>query len=170
LFHRAARIATLVWLGAGLMLSFLVGPAIFSEGVTAAIGRRAAGAVAQAVLHRYFLTQIGFAAFVCVAAFVADASTFKRPRVARIMTGTLLAMALIASLWFEPMVKGLADLKYSETATPAAREHATHAFGLWHGISQAANLLTILLLAAHAAHGRASTDGPRAISPSLRRL
>lgn len=156
---------SLLWLGAGLLLTFGVGPAIFSPPVVAEVGRRHAGVVAQAVLHRYFTAQWVAALIACMAAFLGAVEGWRWPRLARPLAALLLAVATVTLFWVEPRMLQLNARRYNEAIPLSEREDAAAEFRRSHGMSQAANLLLLLGVALHAAQQRrrgagGEEDGP----------
>jgi len=134
-----------VWFGASVFFTFGVGPAFFSADMKALLGEQAypvySGAVALIVIERFFLLQNICGAVALVHLF-AEWLYAGRPlsRLNLGLLGVLFALGLLGGLGLQPHMKALHRVKYAVQSTAAERETAAHAFRLWHGVSQAANL------------------------------
>lgn len=166
-----------VWFGAALFFTIAVGPAFFSDEMLAIFGsaqapysRAWAGLVAMVVLKRYFLWH-----YVCAAIglvhLLAEAAYLGRP-LARWRTGLLLGIAVLGlsgGLWMQPKLKELHTAKYNPQLKAEERAQAGVSFAVWHGVSQATNLLMTAGLLAFlwlsASHN--SSEQRRPVSPFL---
>ncbi len=140
-----------IWFGAAVFFTFGIGPAVFSPDMRQVLGAANfpyfSGAIAQLLISRYFDLQIVCALIAVFHAF-AEWLYLNRP-LHRFWTGLLaglLAASLLGALVLQPHMKKLHRLKYSPAATPAQRVSSTSAFKVWHGTSQAANLLVLASL------------------------
>ena len=143
-----------VWFGAAIFFTFAVGPGIFSDEMRSVLGADPstfnfyAGGVALVVIKRYFILQ-----YVCgtlaVLHLLAERLYLGR-KTHRYMLGLLIfifGLGLIGGFGLQPRMKSLRQTMYSSTATPQQKDAAHHAFGIWHGVSMAGNLLIIAGLA-----------------------
>ena len=129
--------------GGGVFLTAIVGPTVFSKGLSEVITRQQAGAVAQAILARYFVLQGVLAAIVFLGSFRARDWGWKRPAVALPLSAMLLALVLGSGLMLQPRMREWNEIRYSPTRTPSEQEEARVRFGRWHGIAQVGNLLIL---------------------------
>ena len=142
-----------LWFGAGVFFTFAVGPAFFSPPMRELLGPAGfqyyAGGVAMIVLQRYFILQ-----YVCgtLALLLLGAEAMhlgRRPaRRPTALVAALLLLGLAGGLLLQPHMAELRHTMYT-AAAPADREQAKHKFGLWHGLSQAGNLLVLAGLLTH---------------------
>jgi len=138
-----------IWFGAAVFFTFGIGPAVFSPDMRQVLGAANfpyfSGAIAQVLISRYFDLQIVCARVAVFHAFV-EWLYLSRPW-HRFWTGLLaglLAASLLGALGFQPQMKKLHRLKYSPAATPVQRVSSASAFKVWHGASQAVNLLVLV--------------------------
>ena len=107
------------------------------------------GGVAQILFRRYFVVQ-----YVCGAVamlhLLAEKLYLGRalPRFGSALVLGMLGFGLIGGLWLEPRMEGLRQTRYFGQ-TQEQKETARHSFGLWHGLSQVANLFVISGLLVH---------------------
>lgn len=141
-----------VWLGAAVFFTLGAAPAFFSADVQAVpVHKFYVGVIAQFVLERYFYLQqvCGVIAVVhLVAEWFYLGRALQRLNVA--LLGALLLMGFLGGLWLQPKLQKLHLLKYSMNAqyrpvpvAPAERLAAQKAFGRWHGVSMALNLVVL---------------------------
>jgi hypothetical protein len=140
-----------IWFGTALFFTFAVGPVFFGDAVLNIFGGRQApyskayaGLVAVVVMKRYFiwLQVCGLIAVLQGAAEAAyQGQSWKQFR--NFLAVGLLGVSLLGGLWLEPTLEKLQAAKYNQRATPQQRELAGQSFGVWHGISQGVNLLTL---------------------------
>lgn len=131
-----------VWLGSAIFLTFAAGPTFFSPEMLSVMPRYHAGRAAQIVLSRYFTLQLVCAA---IAVLQLAAAWFYAGRApSRWQSGllaTLLGLTLLGGFWMQPKLKGLHTVMYAPNTTEAEKAEAKRHFGMWHGVSQSANLL-----------------------------
>lgn len=132
-----------LWLGAGVFLTFGVGPAIFSQGVGELVTRQQAGAVAQAILVRYFAAQLLWAGVAVIASCRAVSWGWRYPRIALPNGLGLMALVLVANFWLQPRLHELNQRRYTPSLAAEERESVGRQFGKLHGLSQIGNLLVL---------------------------
>jgi hypothetical protein len=71
------------------------------------------------------------------------------PRVGTGIVLGALVIALVGGLGVQPRLKAFRQTMYSAKATPEEKARATRSFNLWHGGSEAANLVVLCGLLAH---------------------
>jgi hypothetical protein len=130
-----------VWCGSAIFLTVGL-PAIFSPELKEKLSAPGVGFVAEAVVGRFFVLQYWCGA-IALAHLAAEWLYAGRAPVRwnlGLVTG-LLALALAGGLWAQPKMQSLHREKYFG---PAARQaEAGRAFALWHGASEAVNVLVI---------------------------
>ena len=155
-----ARVIPATWLGAGLAVSFVAIPVVFSPAVKAMLPPESVGKVAQEILGHYFLVQLGLWV-VGVAVRTAAGWPWRRYEA---LAWTLLGVgSVVAALWLHPKLRELHRIKYDPAQSGSVHEAAAAEFRTWHGISQGGNLLLLLTLGGLVAAGlgRPATDsGP----------
>jgi acyl-phosphate glycerol 3-phosphate acyltransferase len=123
-----------LWVGGGVMFSFIVAPTVF-----ATFDSAQAGNIVSPIFRPYFALQ-GVCGLIAVATAAAWAN---RGRLHRIRFAVIaLAVALVLAGW--PLVGKVAELRIARETSEAARA----AFGRWHGISLSLNLATLILATA----------------------
>ena len=163
-----------VWFGGSLFFTFFVAPAFFTEPVTRLLLPPYNGEVAQMVLVRFYwfhyicaifaLAHLGFD-------WVYTGKVMQRRNLAAVLG--VFILALLAGEWMHPKLEQLYRIKYSESyspemfkqakinVTPELKKQATHSFSLWHGISQTANVLILLVLWFYLWQMMHPKEGPR---------
>ena len=148
-FHRMwPRLSLLVfslWLGTGIGVAFVAIPVVFGAPIKNTLPPGEAGRVAQAILLRLFQWQVGFAG---LAGLLYGIERLRDPASAGRLRAWLLpplcAMALVALAWVHPMLARIHAERYQlGTPEPRRRELAAR-FGVWHGASQAGNLMILV--------------------------
>lgn len=141
-----------VWLGAVLFFTFAVGPAFFGASMLDIFGgeespgsRYYAGLAAMVVLKRYFIW-LYVCGGIAVLHAVIESAYHGQPlkQMKTVLAVVLLAMSLVGGAMIQPKLRDLQGTKYDARATPVQREAASRSFAVWHGISQAINLLMAL--------------------------
>ena len=141
-----------IWLGAAIFFTLGVAPVFFTEELRQLLhGPFWPGVIAQMVLERYFHLQ-----YVCgVIALVHQVAEwlYLGRALRRLTLGLLvgvMCLSFLGGLWLQPKLHRLfltkygASAQYQPATVPAEeRAQATRLFGLWHGISQAVNLLVL---------------------------
>lgn len=145
------------WLGASIFFSFVIGPAFFSEKCLAIFGgpqnagvaRFYVGSIAQVVLERYFLMQQVCGGLALVHLFVSWVYT-GRPlqRGIIILVASAFLIGCLGGFWVQPKLHELHRTMYglNGRVTVAQAEKARKSFGVWHGFSQAINLVSLLTI------------------------
>ena len=137
-----------IWFGAGIFFTFFGGPAIFSAEMQRLLSPKFypyfSGEIAQIIIGRYFRLQI-ICGIIAVVHLVAEQLYFGRAPQKRWLSllMALLALSLIGGCWLQPKLKDWHKLRYDANTAPQTRETATRSFQMWHGVSQAANLLML---------------------------
>lgn len=132
-----------VWLGSAVFVTVGL-PVVFSPEVGRFVQRPLVGIVAENILARYTVVQYwcaGIALIHLVAATVFLGRRFSRFLLSLVLA--LMAFALVSGLWLQPKMARLHYTKYWGTVT-ADRVEADRSFRMYHGGSQAANLLVII--------------------------
>ena len=157
-----------VWLGAAVCFTFVAAPAMFSAEMKEILGPQNypfySGRIAQMVVARFFVLQYVCGA-IALAHLLVEWLHLGRPLLrltAGLATG-LFALGLAGGLWLQPKLKQLHQSKYahSEPHSPAAKEQVARSFRVWHGVSQAANLLALIGLTVYVARVASPGGGPR---------
>jgi hypothetical protein len=137
-----------IWFGAGIFFTFFAGPAIFSPDMQKLLGPKFypffSGAIAQIIIARYFRLQI-ICGIIAILHLVAEQLYFGRAPQKRwlsLLVG-LLALSFLGGCWLQPRLKDWHTLRHDANTPPQTRETATHSFQVWHGVSQATNLLML---------------------------
>lgn len=104
------------------------------------------GAAAALIIKRYFILQhaCGLLALIHLVA----EWLYLGHRVPRVIFAILLAvfcLNLTGGFWLQPKMNDLHLAKYRGT-TQEARDQAAKSFGMWHGISQAGNIVILPFL------------------------
>jgi acyl phosphate:glycerol-3-phosphate acyltransferase len=127
-----------LWVGGGVMFSFVVAPSVF-----ATLEAPQAGAIVAPIFPPYFAIQ-GVCGLVAVATAASWANRGKVHRCRFVVI--CLAMILVLASW--PIARAVAELRVARySPDPAIAEAARASFGIWHGISLALNMLTLALAA-----------------------
>ena len=154
-WHVLAVVNAGVWFGAGLFLTAVVGPNFFSPAVTELVGRQNAGLIAQSVLAKYFVLQL-----VCTALALGlhwrCGSGGRWARGSRWGLVVVLGVVCAGGFWLQPKLVELNRQRYATNTPAEERTVLARQFGMWHGVSQAGNLLVLIGAFAHLlilAHG-----------------
>jgi hypothetical protein len=171
-------LALALWGGGAAFFSFLTTPRIFGylrdqlpadpppglDGLTDELGRRLAGDTVGAIFPTYFVTQIiaGILAGVTGLVFANLGRRLEKVRCG--LTIVALAIVSLHAVTVYPRSIRVLDAHYAAQEAddqPGAAE-LRKVFGMWHGVSQLLNLLTIgLVLAALVLAGVAMRDPMR---------
>jgi len=139
-----------VWLGAGIFFAAGVLPGIFSTDMRHVLGDSGypyySGAVALVLFKRFFILQ-----YVCGTIALAHLVACKLylgralPRLDTALAAGILVLGLVGGFWLQPRMESLRKTMYS-SPNLVERDTARHSFGMWHGVSEGANLLVIVAL------------------------
>jgi hypothetical protein len=141
-----------IWAGTAFFVTFVAGPAMFSQEVLGIFGgtnnsdaaRFFAGSVAQVLLSRYFMLQTVCGA-VALLLLVFDWLFWGRPIKERTLfiAGGLLVLVLLGAYGFQPKLLQLHQTMYgvSGKVTYVQAQKARQAFRIWHGLSQVLNVV-----------------------------
>jgi hypothetical protein len=144
-----------VWFGAGIFFAAVVLPAVFSQDLHRLFGEAAyryySGGVALVMFRRFFMLQ-----YVCgtlaVLLLLAERIYLGRafPRFGSALVLAILGLGLIGGFWLQPRMEQFRQTMYFGP-TQQEKDSARHSFGMWHGVSQLANLLIVGGLLVHLA-------------------
>jgi hypothetical protein len=149
-----------VWCGSAIFLTIGL-PAVFAPELKRLLTAPGVGFVAEAVVARFFILQY-CCGTIALAHLVAEWLYAGRAPL-RWNLGLvllLLALAVAGGLWAQPRMHALHLDKYFGS-TPAQQLQAGHLFALWHGASEAANVLAITGLIVYLWRVSAPSDQPR---------
>jgi len=138
-----------IWLGGAVFFTLSAGPGVFSPDMARALGesdalfKYHAGLIAQVLITRYFRFHLT-CALIAGLHLLAEWLYLGRPsrKIAGGLFATLLALTLVGGYVFQPRLTHLHQAIYSST-TRTEQDAARQSFGVWHGVSQLLNLLTI---------------------------
>jgi hypothetical protein len=141
-----------IWFGASIFFAGVVLPGIFSEDMHKVFGVAPdspfygyyPGGVAMALFRRFFVLQY-VCGLVALVHLFAEKLYLGRafPRLATAIAVGALVLSLIGGLGVQPRLREFRQTMYSSTASAEQKAAATHSFGVWHGMSEAANLLML---------------------------
>jgi hypothetical protein len=156
-----------VWFGAAAFFTFAVAPTFFTPEMKKLLGDIYGGLVAQLVLERYFMLHYwcgGVALLHLLAEWVYLGKALQRVML-WLLIG-ILGLGLLGGLWLQPKLKRLHQIKYgrSDLFTSAQKASATRSFRVWHGVSQAMNLLVLGGLVVYYWRTVHPNEGPRFVS------
>jgi hypothetical protein len=133
-----------IWLGASVFFTFFVGPAFFSEAMITLLSRPYAGAAAQIVLERYYTLHLvcGLIAF---GHLVAESLYLGRPllRWSLSLLAAILVLGFVGSMGIQPRLQRWHRVMVTASVPEEERAAAQRSFRIWHGASQALNLLAM---------------------------
>lgn len=141
-----------VWLGAAVFFTFAVGPAFFTDQAKEVFhGLFWPGVMAQFVIGRYFYLQ-QICGVIALVHLVAEWFYLGRAllRLNVVILSGLLLFGFVGGFWIQPKLHELHLVRYglNEQYQPAPlsvaeRTEASNSFKVWHGISQAMNLVAL---------------------------
>ncbi len=134
-----------------MFFTFFVAQAFFVDPIKSLLPAPYNGQVAQFVLQRFYvlhyicgvlgILHLGFD-------WIYTGKVMQRRNL--VAVAGVLMIALFAGKYMHPKLEQLYQIKYAEkygvTTTPELKEQAANSFKVWHGISQTANLLILLVL------------------------
>jgi len=155
-----------IWFGGTLFFTFFIAPAFFVDPIKTLLPPPYNGQVAQYILQRYYalhyvcgvlaLLHLGFD-------WIYTGKVMQRRNLAAALG--VLILALVAGKYMHPKIEGLYRIKYAEhyqvEATPEKKAEVERSFKIWHGISQGANLLILLVLWFYLWQMMHPKEGPR---------
>lgn len=133
-----------VWFGAAIFFTFGVGPAFFSAEMATYLSRPYAGLAAQVVIERFFYLHYicgGIAMLEMLVSWLYSGRP--APRLVMWVLIGIVMLGLIGGLVIQPFLHQQHLIKYGTRSTPEQRAVAAKTFGMWHGISQFANLFML---------------------------
>ncbi len=142
-----------IWFGAGTFFALGILPGVFSRDLHQVFGDTGypyySGAVAMALFKRFFVLQY-ICGTVAIAHLIAErlylSKTFSSLGTTLVII--IFALGLIGGAWLQPKMENLRKDMYFG-ATAEIKERARHSFGVWHGVSQIANVVIIGGLLVH---------------------
>jgi hypothetical protein len=157
-----------VWCGSSIFLTLAL-PALFSPDLKRVLSSAGVGFAAEAILSRYFILQYCCGA-IALAHLTAEWFYFGRrwPRLDTGLVVTVLALSLIGGLWMQPKMRALHLVKYYGR-TVEQQAQAGRAFGIWHGVSETANVVIIGCLIWYFWRAGKMQESPRFVSFSKMR-
>lgn len=133
-----------VWLGAAISFTFALGPALFSPEMKAHFPPQHLGFIAQIVIQKYFLFSYWCGAIAVIHLVFEKLYLGKKAeRLAIIALSVAIALSLLGGIFFQPKLRALHLRHYDARSSQTQRSAAGRSFGMWHGVSQAMNLLVI---------------------------
>ena len=144
-----------IWFGGGLVFTALILPGVFSQDVHSLFklegtSKYYEGGVAMALFGRFFVLQYVCGVVALLHLFAEKlylGRTISRWGLA-IVLGEL-AISLVGGAFVQPRLRDFRQTMYSDKAGADDKALATHSFGVWHGLSEAVNLLMLGGLLAH---------------------
>jgi hypothetical protein len=153
-----------IWFGGAVFFTFFAAPAFFADPIKTMLPAPYNGQTAQYLLERYYVLHYLFGTLALmhlVFDWIYTGKTMNRLHLG-LLVGALV-LSLFAGKWMHPKLEQLHQIKYSEfyqvEASVELKKQAENSFGVWHGISQMANLLLMgglwmnLWLAVHPKEG-----------------
>jgi hypothetical protein len=148
-----------IWFGAGVFFAAAILPGAFSQDMHKVFGVPAEspyysyypGGVALVLFKRFFVLQY-ICGIIALLHLFAEKLYLGRalPKFGTALVIGIFGLALIGGVWLQPRLENYRQTMYVNASTEE-KERARHSFGLWHGISQFANLVVIGGLLAHLA-------------------
>lgn len=140
-----------VWFGGTVFFTFFVAQAFFVDPIKSLLPAPYNGQIAQYILERFYtlhyicgvlaVLHLGFD-------WIYTGKVMQRRNLVAVLG--VLVIAIFAGKYMHPKLEQLYQIKYSEQyrveTTPELKEQALNSFKVWHGISQGANLLILLVL------------------------
>jgi hypothetical protein len=137
-----------IWFGGAVFFTFFAAPAFFSDPIKTMLPAPYNGQTAQYMLERYYVLHylLGVLALLHLGFdWIYTGKTMNRLHLGLLVSA--LAVGLFAGRWMHPKLDQLHQIKYSEfykvKVSAELKKQAENSFGVWHGISQVANLLLI---------------------------
>jgi hypothetical protein len=143
-----------VWFGASVAFTFVFGQAVFSQDMRQVLGEAHfpyyAGAIAAVMVSRFFDLQL-ICGLIALLHLAAEWMYLSRPlsRLWQLLLGLVCALILFGAFVAQPKIHQLHRTKYNLRATADQRTSAAKWLKLWHGTSQGANLLVLVVLGCH---------------------
>jgi len=140
-----------IWFGGTVFFTFFVAQAFFVDPIKTLLPPPYNGQVAQYILERFYtlhyicgvlaLLHLGFD-------WIYTGKVMPQRNLVTVLG--VLVIAIIGGNYMHPKLEKYHQIKYSEQyqveASPELKEQAKSGFRVWHGISQGANLLILLML------------------------
>jgi hypothetical protein len=149
-----------IWCGSAVFLTIGL-PAVFSPELKKLLTVPGVGLVAQAVVARFFILQYCCGAIALVHLTAEWLYAGRSPLRGNLgLVIALLAIALAGGLWAQPRMRSLHNDKYFGRSA-ALQAQAGREFALWHGVSEAVNVLVLGGLVVYLWRVSASSEHPR---------
>lgn len=143
-----------LWFGASLGFTFVFAQAVFSQDMRQVLGEAHfpyyAGAIASVMIARFFDLQM-----ICGLIALLHAGgewiylSRPLPRLWRLVLGILCGLILFGAFAAQPKIESLHRTKYNLSVSAEDRAAAARWLKVWHGASQSANLVVLLVLGAY---------------------
>jgi hypothetical protein len=146
-----------IWFGAGVFFAAMILPALFSADMHKILREDGvhnyySGAVALVLFRRFFVLQYICGTVALIHLFAEKLYLGRAlPKLGTSLIIGILGLGLIGGVWLQPRMEALHERMYVGTNVED-KERARHAFGLWHGISELANLGILAGLLVHLAY------------------
>jgi len=130
-----------IWMGAAVFFTLGAGPAFFSDDMASILPKSHAGAAAQIVLQRYLWFHL-VCGLIALIHLLVEWLYSGRP-LSLFSTGLVSGMLVVSAAGAFGLLPKMGKLHrqiYSPQNTTEEIAAARRSFGLWHGVSQAANL------------------------------
>jgi len=143
-----------IWFGASIFFAVGILPGVFSQEVHRLLNESGAnryysGGVAQILFQRFFALQCLCGAVALIHLFAEKIYLGRNlSRLGTTLVIVLFCFGLIGNFGLLPHMKALRQTSYFG-ATTEQREQARRWFGIWHGLSEAANLFIMAGLLVH---------------------
>ncbi len=145
MLRRLSLLVLSLWLGTGVGVAFIAIPVVFSPEIKTTLPPGMAGGVAQAILLRLFMWQVGFAGLSgLLFAWERFRDAEASGRLRAWLLPPLILLSLVSLFFVHPYLARMHQERYAiETPEPRRRELATR-FGALHGASQGVNLMILI--------------------------
>jgi hypothetical protein len=144
-----------IWFGGGLVFTAVILPGVFSPDLRALFGEEGAykyyaGGVALSLFGRFFILQYICGVIALLHLFAENLYLGRKiSRLSLAIVLGALAVSLLGGAVVQPRLKDFRQIMYSSKAGPDEKALATHSFGVWHGLSETANVLMLAGLLVH---------------------
>jgi hypothetical protein len=131
-----------VWLGSAVFMAIGL-PALFSPELKRLLTAAGVGFAAESIVARFFILQY-WCGGIALAHLLAEWFYCGRPllRLNLFLLAIVLSLGLAGGLWAQPKMRAWHFAKYFGR-TVEQQTHAARSFAIWHGASEAANLVVI---------------------------
>ena len=134
-----------LWFGSGVGVAFIAIPVVFSPEIKTTLPPGMAGGVAQAILLRLFMWQVGFAG---LSGLLFGWERLRNPESSGRLRGWLLPplilLSLVSLFLVHPLLARIHQERYALETPESRRRELASRFGTLHGASQGANLMILI--------------------------